>query len=102
MCCVCLCDSSESLDVSRDSVGGTLSTDINFMPATKCRLYLKVFSCIYYITINVASGYARQHVLRQSPSLELRRVVAGRAFGVKILTLTLVCVAAAGQLVVIQ
>jgi len=48
-------DSSESLDVSRDTVGSTLSTNINFITATKCRLFLKVFFRIIVFTYTIMS-----------------------------------------------
>jgi len=61
-----------------------------------------------HVALCLASGYASQQILSWCPSLEIGRVAAVRASGVKILglhgwlTLALVCVAAAGQLVVIQ
>ena len=56
-----------------------------------------------------ASRYASQHFPSRLPSPEILRVVAGRAPDIKILwgvvawlTLALVCVAAAGLLLVVQ
>ena len=64
-------------------------------------------SAITYLTTrSLDSEHASQHTLSQSLSPEIGTVAAGRVYGVKgcmaELTLALICVAAAGQLVVIQ
>ena len=55
--CVHLCDSAESFDVSRDTVGvgSTLSTDISFITAAKCRLFLKVGKLSFNCTVNLST-----------------------------------------------
>jgi len=57
-------------------------------------------------TRSLDSEHASQHTLSQSLSPEIGTVAAGRVYGVKgcmaELTLALICVAAAGQLVVVQ
>jgi len=60
----------------------------------------------YLTTRSLDSEHASQHTLSQSLSPEIGTVAAGRVYGVKgcmaELTLALICVAAAGQLVVVQ
>ena len=57
-----------------------------------------------YNRLSLASGYTSEHKLSQFQSPEIGRDAAKRASGIKylMLTLTLVCVAAAGLPVVIQ
>jgi len=71
-------------------------------------MYVRQNNRLIVLVCSLASGYVSQHILSRSSSPEIERVAAGRASVVKTLgcmaglTLTLVCVAAAGLLVFVQ